>query len=72
MEAEFITCSAAVQEAVWLKCFLKNLVIVTDVPRPMTVYYDSQAAIVYVKDPKYHGRMKHINIKNNFVRDIIA
>ena len=40
MEAEFIACSAAVQEAVWLKCFLENLAIVTNVPRPVIVYCD--------------------------------
>ena len=46
--------------------------IVKDVFRPTTVYSDSQVAIAYVKDPKYHERTKHINTKNNFIRNIIA
>ena len=46
--------------------------IVKDVFRPTTIYSDSQAMIAYVKDPKYHGRTKHIDTKNNFIRDIIA
>lgn len=25
-----------------------------------------------MKDPKYHDRMKHIDTKNNFVRDIVV
>ena len=40
--------------------------------RPTTVFSDSQAAIAYLKDPKYHVRTKHIDTKNNFIRDIIT
>lgn len=38
----------------------------------MTLYCDSQAAIAYTKDLKYHNKTKHIDIKYNFVRDIVA
>ena len=37
----------------------------------MILYYDSQATILYIKDPKYHRRTKLIHIKYNFVRDIV-
>jgi len=29
--------------------------------------YDSMEALVYNKDPKYHGRTEHINIIYNFI-----
>ena len=33
----------------------------------MPIYNDSQTThILYVKDPKYYGRTKHIDTKNNF------
>ena len=38
----------------------------------MTINRDSQSAIAFTKDPKYHSRTKHIDVKYNFVRDIIA
>ena len=38
---------------------------------PTTIYSDNQAVIVYVNDFKYHGKTKHIDTKNNFIRDII-
>ena len=39
----------------------------------LTIFYsDSQAVIAYVNDFKYHGKTKHIDTKNNFIRDIIA
>ena len=71
MEAEFVACSATVQD-VWLRRFLQSLGIVKGSSEPTIVYSDSQDAIAYVKDPKCHGRTKHINTKNNFIRDITA
>ena len=72
MEAEFITCLAAMQEVVWLRRFFGNLGIRGDCVEPITVHYDNQAAIAFTKDPKYHSRTKHIDTKNNHIRDIIA
>jgi transposase InsO family protein len=72
MEAEFVAFSAAVQEAVWLKRFLIHLGVFQGAVDPVTVNCDSQAAIAYTKDPKYHGKTKHIDIKYNFVRDMVA
>ena len=72
MKTQFIASLTAIQEVVWLKRFLKSLGIIKDVFGPTTIYNDKQAKIDYVKDPKYHGRSKHIDTKNSFIRDIIA
>ena len=72
MEAEFIACSAAVQEVVWLRRFFRNLGIRGDCVESITVHCDNQAVIAFTKDPKYHSRTKHIDTKNNYIRDIIA
>ncbi|OIT40009.1 retrovirus-related pol polyprotein from transposon tnt 1-94 [Nicotiana attenuata] len=72
MEAEFVACASAVQEAVWLKRFFVHLDITKNSQGPMTLYYNSQAAIAYTKDPKYHTKTKHNGIKYIFVRDIVA
>ena len=72
MKTQFIASLTAIQEVVWLKRFLKSLGIIKDVFGPTTIYNDKQAKIAYVKDPKYHGRSKHIDTKNSFTRDIIA
>ena len=72
MDAEYIACSAAVQEAVWLRQFLEHLKVIVGASNPVTIYCDSTAALSYVKDPKYHGKTKHIQIRYHFIRDIIA
>jgi len=72
MESEFVACASAVQEVVWLKRFFEHLNIAKNSKDPMTLYCDSQATIAYTKDPKYHSKTKHIDIKYNFVRYIVA
>lgn len=72
MKAEFIACSAAVQEVVWLRRFFDNLEVQSDGVAPITIYYDNQAAIAFTKDSKYHSRTKHIETIYNYIRDIIS
>ncbi|KAL1209293.1 Retrovirus-related Pol polyprotein from transposon TNT 1-94 [Cardamine amara subsp. amara] len=71
-EAEFMACSASVQEAVWLRRFLQSLNVTPNPSNPVMIHCDNQVCIAYMKDPKYHERMKHIEIKHSFVRDIVA
>ena len=59
MELEYVACSATVQEVVWLRRFFR-------------IYSDSMTALVYAKDPKYHGRIKHINIGFHYICDVSA
>ena len=36
---------------------------------PVTVFEDNKAAISMTKNPQYHGRAKHVDIRYHFVRD---
>lgn len=38
----------------------------------MTIHCDSMAATAFTKDLKYHGRTKHINMRNSYIRDLIV
>ena len=44
--------------------------VVEPVSQPIVVYSDNEAAIAYTKDPMYHGKTKHINMRFNYVRDL--
>ena len=63
MESEYVACASAVQEAIWLKRFLQHLGITAHSEEAVTLYSDSTATLAYAKDPKYHGKSKHIEIK---------
>ncbi|KAK4394468.1 Retrovirus-related Pol polyprotein from transposon TNT 1-94 [Sesamum angolense] len=72
MEAEYVACTSAVQEVIWLRRFLKSLCISAHVDDAAVIYCDNTATIAYAKDPKYHGRTKHIDSRYHFIRDSIA
>ena len=47
MEAEYVACSAATQDAVWLRSFLQHLKIVKTTLEPVTICCDSTAALAW-------------------------
>ncbi|KAL0431869.1 UNVERIFIED_CONTAM: Retrovirus-related Pol polyprotein from transposon TNT 1-94 [Sesamum radiatum] len=72
MEAEYVACTSAVQEAIWLRRFLKSLRISAHINDAVVIYCDNTTTIAYAKDPKYHGRTKHIDTRYHFIRDSVA
>ena len=51
---------------------MQDIGIVKTTFDPVTLYCDSMAALAYAKDPKYHGKTKHIKIIYHFIRDMIT
>jgi hypothetical protein len=37
----------------------------------VTIYFDNTTAVAMVKDPKYHGKTKHIKMRYHYIRDAI-
>ena len=72
MESEYVACTTAVQEAIWLRRFLQIFSITAHLDEAVVIHCDSTIAIVYARDPKYYGRTKHIDTRYQFIRDIIA
>ena len=72
IEAEYVACSAATQDVVWLKKFLYHLKIVKLASDPVIIYCDNNAAIVVAKDLKYHGKTKHIKMRYHYIREAIT
>lgn len=68
-EAEFIALSSAACEAKWIGNLLNELSI--DLVFPIKIFEDNQACIQIARNPKEHGRMKHIDVKHNHVREMI-
>ncbi|XP_031264308.1 secreted RxLR effector protein 161-like [Pistacia vera] len=68
-EAEYVTVSNAFKEATWLQGILKEADLLNGTA---TVYSDSQSAIHLSRNPVYHERTKHVDVRHHFVRDLIA
>ena len=57
------------KEAIWLQGIVRELGIGDQIPR---VFCDSQSAIHLSKNSVFHERIKHIDVRLHFVRDIIS
>uniref|UniRef100_H3G826 Reverse transcriptase Ty1/copia-type domain-containing protein n=1 Tax=Phytophthora ramorum TaxID=164328 RepID=H3G826_PHYRM len=67
-EAEYMALSEATQEAVWLKVFLCELGEMAS-DEAVKIYEDNQGSIALTKNPQFHKRTKHIDIRYHFVRE---
>ncbi|XP_074348951.1 secreted RxLR effector protein 161-like [Apium graveolens] len=68
-EAEFMAATAASCQAIWLK---KLLMQITGIGiQPVTLFIDNKSAIDLAKNPVFHGRSKHIDVRFHFIRECI-
>ncbi|RVW38700.1 Retrovirus-related Pol polyprotein from transposon TNT 1-94 [Vitis vinifera] len=67
-EAEYMSLTEGVKEGMWLNGFLGSLGL--NLSKPV-IYCDSQSALCLTKNPVYHERTKHIDVRLNFIRDVI-
>jgi len=74
-EAEYISCSEAAREAIWLRRLYHEITDAqanTNKPAIQLLLSDSQGAICLAKTPRFNDRTKHIDVKYHFVRDTCA
>jgi hypothetical protein len=67
-EAEYIAISEATKEMVWLKNFLKEIGKEQD---KSVLFSDSQSALCLAKNPVFHSRTKHIELRYHYIREKI-
>ncbi|KAK0603791.1 hypothetical protein LWI29_008696 [Acer saccharum] len=68
-EAEYIAVTEAVKEAIWLQGLLNEINVFKE---KSIIYTDSQSALHLCKNPVFHERTKHIEVKYHFIRDQIS
>jgi inosine-uridine nucleoside N-ribohydrolase len=69
VEAEYMAIVEACKESSWLK---DSYVELCDDDSSINLFYDSQSAIYLTKDQIFHERSKHIDVKYNYVRDMLS
>ena len=63
-EAEYVALSSAAQESIWLRRLTGSPLKTATI-----IYEDNQSAIAMTKNPQFHGRAEHIDIKYHFIRE---
>jgi len=68
-ESEFMAATAAAKQALWLRNLISE--ITREKPKTVTLFVDNNSAIALMKNPVFHGRSKHIDLKYHFIRECI-
>jgi hypothetical protein len=68
-EAEYVAMSEACKEAIWLQRLMDDLGRKLD--GPMLLLSDNQGAIALVRNPEFHQRTKHIDVRHHFIRELV-
>jgi len=68
-ESEYYAAGEAAKEVVHLRQLLKSIGYPQGNPTPFGM--DSQAGIAMTKNPEFHARTKHIDIRHHWIRDIV-
>lgn len=71
-EAEYMALSSASKEAVYLRRFIQELGFPELVDAPTELNGDNLSALQLVKNPVYHSRTKHIDVRVHFIREIFG
>jgi hypothetical protein len=69
-EAEIVSATAAVQEAIFLRKLIRE-VSGKETSRRTTLFEDNQACLTLLRDPTYSAKTKHIDIKQHFVKECV-
>ncbi|CAB0015587.1 unnamed protein product [Nesidiocoris tenuis] len=66
LEAELVSLSESCKEAIYLRRFLDELGY--PIKLPLLIHNDSQGAQATIRNPIYRSKTKHIDIRNNFIK----
>jgi len=69
-EAEDIAASEVVKEVMWLRGLVSELLQMKEL-KTTIIHCNNQSAVSLSKNQVYHDRIKHVDVKYYFIRDMI-
>ena len=69
-EAEYVALTRSSKQAMWMYSFLDELHMPQE--RPALLYGDNLGAAALARDAKGHARVKHIDIREHYIRERVA
>ncbi|TYJ13274.1 hypothetical protein E1A91_A10G041200v1 [Gossypium mustelinum] len=67
-EAEYVATASVVNQAIWLRKILADLNL--SQKEATEILCDNKSAVAIVKNPVFHGRTKHFDIKLHIIREM--
>ena len=68
-EAKYYALGITCQEGVWLKQLCQEIFMMFD--KSILIFSDNTGAVALSENPVFHRRLKHIDIRWHFIRDLI-
>jgi hypothetical protein len=68
-EAEYIAAVEAGKEIIWMRNLLTEFGFTPSSPSHLLI--DNNSAVTVAKNPEHHGRMKHLDLRYHWLRDIV-
>lgn len=72
MDAEYIAASEAAKQAIWLKNFINDLQIPECHIDRVPLFIDNNSALKLTKNPEFHSRSKHLDLKYHYIREKVV
>ena len=69
-ESEYVAAATAAKENIWIRNLLKDLGASCE--KTTALYVDNQSAIKLAKNPEFHKRTRHIDVRFHFIRKKVA
>jgi Reverse transcriptase (RNA-dependent DNA polymerase) len=69
VEAEYVAMSRCAQQVVWMHSWLSEVDI--EISTPGIIKADNRGAIALSKNTKDHGKVKHIDIRHHYIRELL-
>ena len=69
VEAEYVLMSRCAQQVVWMHSWLDEVAI--EYSTPGLIKGDNRGAIALSKNTKDHGKVKHIDIRHHYIRELL-
>jgi hypothetical protein len=69
VEAEYVAMSRCAQQMVWMHNWLSEVEVAYSVPGQISG--DNCGAIALTKNTKDHGKVKHIDIRHHYIRELV-
>ena len=69
VEAEYVAMSRCAQQMVWMHSWLSEVKV--DYATPGLIKGDNRGAIALTKNTKDHGKVKHIDIRHHYIRELL-
>lgn len=64
-----MAATAAACQAIWLHNVLSQ--ITAEYIGPVTLFIDNKSAIDLARNPVFHGRSKHVDVRYHFIRECV-